>query len=61
LAAEQNTNSAGTALRGDLRWLPSRANKTLQVQCDAFGDCFQQNASNYLQRFNFIGGIAFRF
>jgi len=49
------------ALRGDLRWLPSRANKTLQVQCDAFGNCFQQNVSNYLQRVNFTGGIAFRF
>jgi hypothetical protein len=49
------------ALRGDLRWLPSRANKTLQVQCDAFGNCFQQNVSNYLQRFNFTGGISFRF
>jgi hypothetical protein len=49
------------ALRGDLRWLPSRANKTLQVQCDPFGNCFQQNVSNYLQRVNFTGGIAFRF
>src|SRR5258707_10195914 len=49
------------ALRGDLRWLPSRANKTLQVQCDAFGNCFQQNFSNYLQRVNFTGGIPFRF
>ena len=49
------------ALRGDLRWLPSRANKTPEVQCDAFGNCFQQNVSNYLQRVNFTGGIAFRF
>lgn len=49
------------ALRGDLRWLPSRANKTPAVQCDAFGNCFQQNVSNYLQRVNFSGGIAFRF
>ena len=49
------------ALRGDLRWLPSRANKTAQVQCDVFGNCFQQNVSNYLQRVNFSGGIAFRF
>jgi hypothetical protein len=49
------------ALRGDLRWLPSRANKTTQVQCDAFGNCFNQNVSNYLQRVNFSGGIAFRF
>lgn len=49
------------ALRGDLRWLPSRANKTPQVQCDQFGNCFQQNVSNYLQRVNFMGGIVFRF
>ncbi|HXN52279.1 MAG TPA: outer membrane beta-barrel protein [Candidatus Acidoferrum sp.] len=49
------------ALRGDLRWLPSRANKTPAVQCDFFGNCFQQNVSNYLQRVNFTGGIAFRF
>lgn len=49
------------SLRGDLRWLPSRANKTLAVQCDAFGNCFQQNVSNYLQRVNFTGGFAFRF
>jgi hypothetical protein len=49
------------SLRGDLRWLPSRANKTLAVQCDVFGNCFQQNVSNYLQRVNFTGGIAFRF
>jgi hypothetical protein len=49
------------ALRGDLRWLPSRANKTPAVQCDIFGNCFQQNVSNYLQRVNFSGGIAFRF
>jgi opacity protein-like surface antigen len=49
------------SLRGDLRWLPSRANKTLQVQCDIFGNCVTQNVSNYLQRVNFTGGIAFRF
>jgi opacity protein-like surface antigen len=49
------------ALRGDLRWLPSRANRTPQLQCDIFGNCFQQNVSNYLQRVNFTGGIAFRF
>jgi opacity protein-like surface antigen len=49
------------ALRGDLRWLPSRANKTLGVSCDFFGNCFRQNVSNYLQRVNFTGGVAFRF
>lgn len=49
------------ALRGDIRYLPSRANKTLAVTCDIFGNCFQQNRSNYLQRVNFTGGIAFRF
>jgi len=53
--------SRHVALRGDLRWLPSRANKTPSVQCDIFGNCFQQNVSNYLQRVNFTGGIAFRF
>jgi Outer membrane protein beta-barrel domain len=49
------------SLRGDLRWLPSRANRTPAVQCDIFGNCFQQNVSNYLQRVNFSGGFAFRF
>jgi opacity protein-like surface antigen len=49
------------ALRGDLRWLPSRANRTPTVQCDVFGNCFQQNVSNYLQRVNFTGGVTFRF
>lgn len=49
------------SLRGDLRWLPSRANRTPAVQCDIFGNCFQQNVSNYLQRVNFTGGFAFRF
>jgi Outer membrane protein beta-barrel domain len=49
------------ALRGDLRWLPSRANRTPAVQCDIFGNCFQQNVSNYLQRVNFSGGVVLRF
>jgi hypothetical protein len=49
------------SLRGDLRWLPARANKTPGVTCDFFGNCFQQIQSNYLQRVNLTGGIAFRF
>lgn len=49
------------ALRGDLRWLPSRANRTPTVSCDFFGNCYRQNVSNYLQRVNFTGGVAFRF
>jgi hypothetical protein len=49
------------SLRGDLRWLPSRANRTPEQQCDIFGNCFVQNVSNYLQRVNFTGGFAFRF
>jgi hypothetical protein len=49
------------SLRGDLRWLPSRANRTPGVTCDFFGNCFQQLQSNYLQRVNLTGGIAFRF
>jgi len=49
------------ALRGDLRWLPSRANRTPGVTCDFFGNCFQQLQSNYLQRVNLTGGISFRF
>lgn len=49
------------ALRGDVRYLPSRANRTPGVVCDAFFGCFQQLQSNYLQRFNFSGGIAFQF
>lgn len=49
------------ALRGDLRYLPSRANRTPGVVCDPFFGCYQQNISNYLHRVNFAGGIAFRF
>jgi hypothetical protein len=45
----------------DLRWTPFCANRKPQVSCDFFGNCFQQNASNYLQRVNFTGGLAFRF
>ena len=49
------------AFRGDLRWLPSRANRTPGVTCDFFGNCFQQLQSNYLQRVNLTAGITFRF
>src|SRR5258708_36189318 len=49
------------ALRGDLRWLPSRAARGPEQLCDQFGNCFVQNVPNYLQRVNFTGGIAFRF
>lgn len=49
------------SLRGDLRWLPSRANRTPGQTCDVFGNCFTQIQSNYLQRVNLTGGIAFRF
>jgi len=49
------------AFRGDLRWLPSRANRTPGLTCDFFGNCFQQLQSNYLQRVNLTAGIAFRF
>lgn len=49
------------ALRGDVRWLPARANRTPGVTCDFFGNCFQQLQSNYLQRVNLTGGIVFRF
>ena len=49
------------ALRGDLRYMPSRANRTPQTFCDPFFGCYTQNASNYLHRVNFTGGIAFRF
>lgn len=48
------------ALRGDLRYMPSRANRTPGQVCSIFG-CFVQNVSNYLQRFNVSGGIVFRF
>jgi opacity protein-like surface antigen len=49
------------ALRGDARWLPSRANKTPGVICDQFYGCYQQNISNYLEFVNLSGGFAFRF
>ena len=49
------------ALRGDLRWLPSRANKTPGIICDQFYGCYQQNIANYLEFVNLTGGFAFRF
>jgi hypothetical protein len=49
------------SLRGDLRWLPSRAARGPEQLCDQFGNCFVQNVSHYLQRVNFTGGVAFRF
>jgi hypothetical protein len=49
------------SLRGDLRWLPSRAARGPEQLCDQFGNCFVQNVSHYLQRVNFTGGVAFHF
>jgi len=49
------------AFRGDLRYMPSRANRTPQTLCDPFFGCYTQNTSNYLQRVNFTAGIVFRF
>jgi opacity protein-like surface antigen len=49
------------SLRGDLRYLPSRASSTPGVVCDAFGNCFQQNISHYLNRVNLTVGFAFKF
>jgi Outer membrane protein beta-barrel domain len=49
------------ALRGDVRWVPSRANRTPGVTCDFFGNCFTQNVTNYLQWVNFTGGVVFHF
>ena len=46
--------------RGDVRWMPSRANSTPGQVCTFFG-CYVQNMSNYLERVNFTGGISFRF
>lgn len=48
-------------LRGDIRWLPTRANSTPGLTCDFFGNCFQVNQPNYLERVNFTGGVIFRF
>ena len=49
------------ALRGDVRYMPSRANRTPQTFCDPFFGCYTQNTPNYLQRVNLTAGIAFRF
>ena len=49
------------SFRGDIRYMPSRANRTPQTFCDPFFGCFTQNTSNYLQRVNLTAGIAFRF
>ena len=55
------TISKHFSLRGDLRYMPARANRTPQQFCDPFFGCYVQNASNYLHRVNFTAGIAFRF
>lgn len=47
-------------LRGDLRFVPTYENKSLETFCDFFG-CYTANVSHYLNRGNFAGGIVFRF
>ena len=47
-------------LRGDLRFVPTYENKSLETFCDFFG-CFTANVSHYLNRGNFTGGLIFRF
>jgi opacity protein-like surface antigen len=49
------------SLRGDIRWLPTRASRTPGITCDFFGNCFQVLQDNYLERVNFTGGVTFHF
>jgi opacity protein-like surface antigen len=49
------------SLRGDIRWVPTRAGSTPAQTCDFFGNCFVVNQTNYLQRVNFTGGVTFHF
>ena len=49
------------ALRGDFKVVAPEVGYFAELGTDQFGNCFQQNVSNYLQRVNFSGGIAFRF
>ena len=53
--------SRHVGLRGDIRWLPTRASKSPATYCDYFGFCYNATVTNYLGRGNFVGGILFRF
>lgn len=49
------------SLRGDARWLPTRANSTPGTVCGYYGYCYPGYTSNYLQRFNLTAGVAIHF
>ena len=53
--------SRHVGLRGDIRWLPTRASKSPATYCDPFYGCYNTAVTNYLGRGNFVGGILFRF
>jgi hypothetical protein len=53
--------SRHVGLRGDIRWLPTRASKSPATYCDPFGFCYNATVTNYLGRGNFVGGILLRF
>jgi hypothetical protein len=49
------------ALRGDIRYMPTRANSTPQQFCSIYYGCYIANVRNYIHRGNFTGGIVFKF
>jgi hypothetical protein len=53
--------SRHVGLRGDIRWLPTRASKSPATYCDYYGFCYNATVTNYLGRANMVGGILFRF
>lgn len=49
------------ALRNDVRFVPTYANKSPGTYCDPFGFCYIANVAHYLNRVTFTGGLVFRF
>lgn len=53
------TNHLG--VRADARFVPTYENSSPAQECDSFGDCFNVNQRNFLNRGNFTGGVIIRF
>jgi hypothetical protein len=48
-------------VRGDARFVPTYENSAPEEFCDQFGDCFEANHRNFLNRGNFTAGLIVRF
>jgi len=48
-------------IRGDARFVPTYENSAPSEFCDQFGDCFEANQRNFLNRGNFTAGLILRF